>query len=108
MSSAVEQQASVGHPVICTVAATEQDFQARWGPFCNTQLTRHSSCACRQLGFEDVWAFFGDGVHPHAKRIYEAQLAPFMSQTANNFWRNRLWYFSQGLYYQGGMVRTGP
>ena len=51
-----------------------------------------------------MWAFFGDGVHPHARRIYETELPPFMSQTSNNFWRNRLWYFSQGLYYQGGMV----
>ena len=31
-------------------------------------------------------------------------LAPFMSQTAITFWQDRMWYFDQGLYYQGGMV----
>jgi betaine lipid synthase len=69
-------------------------------------LLEWKATAIRRLGFEDVWAFFGDGVHPHTRRIYETQLAPFMSQTSNNFWRNRLWYFSQGLYYQGGMGKA--
>ncbi len=38
-------------------------------------------------------------------RLYETKLAPFMTQTSHKFWKDRLWYFKQGLYYQGGMVR---
>lgn len=35
---------------------------------------------CRELPFEDVWAMFGEGRHPHIERIYETRLAPFMTQ----------------------------
>jgi betaine lipid synthase len=48
---------------------------------------------------------FGEGKHPHIERLFETRLAPFLSQKAFNFWSTRLWYFKQGLYYQGGMVR---
>lgn len=47
---------------------------------------------------------FGEGRHPHIERLFETKLAPFLSQSATHFWRSRLWYFKQGLYYQGGMV----
>lgn len=47
---------------------------------------------------------FGEGRHPHIERLFETKLAPFLSQSANHFWRSRLWYFKRGLYYQGGMV----
>ncbi len=60
----------------------------------------------RELEYEDVWAMFGEGRHPHIERLYETKLAPFLSQSANHFWQSRLWYFKQGLYYQGGMVRA--
>jgi hypothetical protein len=48
---------------------------------------------------------FGEGVHPGAGALFERKLAPFLTQTSLAFWRSRLWYFQQGLYYQGGMVR---
>jgi len=67
----------------------------------------HHSKACevhRELEYEDVWAMFGEGRHPHIERLYDTKLAPFLSPSANHFWQNRLWYFKQGLYYQGGMV----
>ena len=51
---------------------------------------------------------FGEGRHPHIQHIYETRLAPFLSQSANTFWQSRLWYFQNGLYYQGGMVRPAP
>lgn len=60
---------------------------------------------CRELEYEDVWALFGEGRHPHIQRLFETKLAPFLSQSAIHFWQNRLWYFQNGLYYQGGMVR---
>ena len=40
------------------------------------------------------------------EQLYETKLAPFLTQTSHKFWKDRLWYFTQGLYYQGGMVRT--
>ncbi len=48
---------------------------------------------------------FGEGRHPHIQRLYETRLAPFLTQTSLTFWKTRLHYFRNGLYYQGGMVR---
>ena len=64
------------------------------------------SPSCRQLPFEDFWQLFGEGKHPQAERLYEHKLAPFLTQTSHKFWKDRLWYFKQGLYYQGGQVST--
>ena len=62
----------------------------------------------RRLNFEDVWALFGEGRHPHIEALFERCLGPWLSQAAFSFWSERLWYFHSGLYYQGGMVRTRP
>ncbi|GAB4820256.1 hypothetical protein N2152v2_007302 [Parachlorella kessleri] len=62
--------------------------------------------AIRQLDFEDVWALFGEGKHPHIERLFESRLAPFLSQASYKFWRTRLHYFREGLYYQGGMGKV--
>ena len=59
----------------------------------------------RELPYEDVWAMFGEGRHPHIEKLYETRLAPFLTQTSHTFWKTRLHYFRTGLYYQGGMVR---
>jgi betaine lipid synthase len=48
---------------------------------------------------------FGEGKHADIDRLFETRLAPFLSQKAFSFWSTRLWYFKEGLYYQGGMVR---
>ena len=53
-----------------------------------------------------MWQMFGLGRHPGFSALYERKLAPFLSQTSNKFWSKRLFYFKQGLYYQGGMVRV--
>lgn len=66
------------------------------------------SCWCRQLHFEDFWQLFGEGKHSDVEKLYERKLAPFLTQTSHRFWKDRLWYFKQGLYYQGGMVRNLP
>lgn len=42
--------------------------------------------------------------HPRAAQLFERDLAPFLSQSAIRFWRDKLRYFSDGLYYHGGMV----
>ena len=51
---------------------------------------------------------FGEGRHPHMEALFERSLGPWLSQAAFTFWRERLWYFHSGLYYQGGMVRLHP
>lgn len=71
-----------------------------------SSLLELKAVAIQQLEFEDVWQLFGEGRHPHIERLFETRLAPFLSQKAFNFWSTRLWYFKQGLYYQGGMVSS--
>ena len=68
-----------------------------------TALLELKAVAIQQLGFDDTWQLFGEGVHPHIEDVFERKLAPFLSQTSNSFWSKRLWYFRDGLYYQGGM-----
>ena len=59
--------------------------------------------AIANLPYDDVWKMFGEGVHPGVERLFERALKPFLSQKAADFWAPRLWYFRQGLYFQGGM-----
>eukprot|EP00879_Flechtneria_rotunda_P011867 GHRR01012396.1.p1 GENE.GHRR01012396.1~~GHRR01012396.1.p1 ORF type:complete len:672 (+),score=176.99 GHRR01012396.1:1113-3128(+) len=68
-----------------------------------SSLLELKAIAIQQLEFEDVWQMFGEGRHPRIDKIFETRLAPYLSQKAFNFWNTRLWYFKQGLYYQGGM-----
>ena len=44
--------------------------------------------AIRRLSYEDVWLMFGEGKHPNFERLFESELAPFMSQKAIKFWRS--------------------
>jgi len=62
--------------------------------------------AIRRLPYEDVWALFGEGKHPAAAELFEKELAPFLSQNTLRFWKTRLHYFREGLYYQGGMGKV--
>ena len=73
-----------------------------WGG--NRLVTYMWGWADRELPFEDVWALFGEGIHPQAERLYETRLAPFLTQSSTAFWNTRMHYFKSGLYYQGGMV----
>ena len=68
-----------------------------------SSLLELKAAALKQLDFDDVWLLFGEGRHPRARQLFEDRLAPLLSQKAIQFWRPRLWYFKQGLYYQGGM-----
>jgi betaine lipid synthase len=68
-----------------------------------SSLLELKAAALRQLDYEDVWMLFGEGRHPRARQLFDDRLAPLLSQKAIEFWRPRLWYFKQGLYYQGGM-----
>ncbi|KAI8469365.1 MAG: hypothetical protein J3K34DRAFT_282994 [Monoraphidium minutum] len=68
-----------------------------------SSLLELKKAAISQLAYEDVWAMFGEGRHPDIDRLFERSLKPYLSQKAIDFWASRLWYFQQGLYYQGGM-----
>lgn len=60
---------------------------------------------CRHLSCEDVWAMFGEGVHPHIQAMYQSKLRQRLTPASAAFWDTRLRYFRSGLYFHGGMVR---
>lgn len=66
-------------------------------------LLQLKQVAIQQLDYEDVWAMFGEGRHPHFESLFERKLGPWLSQASYQFWSTRTRYFSRGLYYQGGM-----
>ena len=72
-----------------------------------SSLLELKAVALQQLDYEDVWQMFGEGKHPRIEELFERRLGPFLSQKAYNFWSTRLFYFKEGLYYQGGMVSRG-
>ena len=67
--------------------------------------------AVMRLPFEDAWKMFGEGKHPDFPRLLEVELEPFLSQGAINFWRQKKYYFKNGLYFHGErtwiMLRLG-
>eukprot|EP00270_Netrium_digitus_P017940 TRINITY_DN6727_c0_g1_i1.p1 TRINITY_DN6727_c0_g1~~TRINITY_DN6727_c0_g1_i1.p1 ORF type:complete len:684 (+),score=143.97 TRINITY_DN6727_c0_g1_i1:121-2172(+) len=61
--------------------------------------------AVMRLPFDDVWQLFGEGVHPEFTKLLEMELGPFLSQGALNFWKQKKYYFKNGIYFHGGMGR---
>eukprot|EP00271_Cylindrocystis_brebissonii_P006722 TRINITY_DN19505_c0_g1_i1.p1 TRINITY_DN19505_c0_g1~~TRINITY_DN19505_c0_g1_i1.p1 ORF type:complete len:708 (+),score=127.24 TRINITY_DN19505_c0_g1_i1:145-2268(+) len=59
--------------------------------------------AIMRLPYEDVWQLFGEGVHPKFAELLERELGPFLSQGAADFWKQKTYYFKDGIYYHGGM-----
>lgn len=70
-----------------------------------SHLLELKRAAIIRLPFEDVWSMFGEGVHPDFPRLLERELGPFLSQGALNFWKQKQYYFKNGIYYHGGMGR---
>lgn len=97
----IKQVALTVHPCCCPQVVSVDCNPAQ------SALLELKSVAIQQLSHDDVWQMFGEGVHPRIEELFETRLSPFLSQTSNDFWRTRLWYFKQGLYYQGGMVSAG-
>ena len=62
--------------------------------------------AIRQLGFDDFFAFFGSGFHPHARSIYRQHLRNELSAFARNYWDRRInWFCSRhGSFYFHGLA----
>lgn len=85
------------------------DAKAVYSVDCNpaqNALLELKQVAIRRLDYDDFWLMFGEGRHPNIEEIFEKKLAPFLSQSALRFWRSRLRYFHDSLYYHGGMGRV--
>lgn len=58
------------------------------------------------LGYLDVWKIFGEGKHPHFKKLLLSKLSPHLSSQAFQFWLDRsdtfTWASGKGLYETGG------
>ncbi|CAG9467464.1 unnamed protein product [Pedinophyceae sp. YPF-701] len=66
-------------------------------------LVEIKKAAIEHGSYEDAWKLFGEGKHEDIERLYERELAPWLSENSLKFWNSRLHYFRGGLYYQGGM-----
>ena len=69
-------------------------------------LLELKAAAARTLPYEDLWRLLGEGSHERAASLFDAHLAPWLSQSATSFWRPRVGrYFDGrhgGLYARGG------
>lgn len=85
------------------------DAKAVYSVDCNpaqNALLELKQVSIRQLDYEDFWRMFGEGKHPEFQTMFESKLAPFMSQKSIKFWRSKMHYFNDGLYYHGGMGKV--
>lgn len=62
-------------------------------------LFEHSS-------YEELYDYFGDGVHPRAREVYEEQLREHLPDYAQEFWDKKISYFAgkgpkKSFYYRG-------
>ena len=60
----------------------------------------------RRLEFDDFFALFGKGFHPHAQRLYRGLLRPELSTFARIYWDRRInWFCSRhGSFYFHGLA----
>ncbi|WP_434514420.1 DUF3419 family protein [Dechloromonas sp. ARDL1] len=60
----------------------------------------------RHLGFEDFFAFFGNGFHPDARLLYRQHLRSGLSSFAQAYWDHRIeWFRSRhGSFYFHGLA----
>ena len=62
-------------------------------------LFKHSS-------YEELYNYFGDGVHPAAQKVYEAELKAHLPAYAQEFWDKKISYFAgkgpkKSFYFRG-------
>lgn len=53
------------------------------------------------LDYEDFYAFFGEGIHFGAEKIYRHSLRPLLPNYAQGFWDKNIDYFQPGLGHAG-------
>lgn len=63
---------------------------------------------CRELEYEDVWAMFREGRHPHIERLLETKLAPFLSQSATPLLEQQAVVLQAGALLPGGHGEARP
>ena len=57
--------------------------------------------AIQSLEYEDFFAMFGLGKHPHFRALLDSKLAPHLSSSAYQFWRLNQDAFSTAFYLRG-------
>lgn len=62
--------------------------------------------AIKHLKYNDFWKLFGEGKHERFQELYNADLAPFLSETSRKFWDEKNYYFVNGLYFHGSMGKV--
>jgi len=85
------------------------DVKAVYSVDCNpaqNALLELKQVAIRRLEYDDFWKLFGEGKHEDFPALFEKHLAPFMTQKSIKFWRSKMYYFRDGLYYHGGMGKV--
>lgn len=74
-------------------------------PSQNHLLELKVACFCA-LSYRDVWMIFGEGKHPHFRKLLITRLSPHLSSQAFQYWLNNSTIFTstsgKGLYETGG------
>lgn len=69
-------------------------------------LLEIKAAAIQSLNYHQFWNMFGEGKLENINEIYKRDLAPFMCQNSIDFWNKKLYHFTRGLYYAGGMGKV--
>jgi betaine lipid synthase len=69
-----------------------------------TYLLELKIAAARALDYDDFWLMFGMGYHRQFAQLLEQRLAPYLSQSAIEYWRARCSVFRKpcSFFYSGG------
>ncbi|GLB37140.1 putative protein of unknown function (DUF3419) [Lyophyllum shimeji] len=68
---------------------------------CQGHLLELKLAALQTLSYDDFFALFGTGRHPHFRALLDSQLAPHLSSSAYQFWRLNDDAFSSAFYLRG-------
>ncbi|KAF5385883.1 hypothetical protein D9615_002476 [Tricholomella constricta] len=68
---------------------------------CQGHLLELKLAALASLSYDDFFALFGAGRHPHFRSLLDSKLAPYLSSSAYQFWRLNDDAFASGFYMRG-------
>jgi betaine lipid synthase len=69
--------------------------------FSQGHLLELKLAAIQCLSYEDFFALFGKGHHPHFRSLLDSKIAPLLSSIAYQFWRINQDAFSSSFYHRG-------